>query len=108
MAEFEETYNALDAEYRPVDAFEVTYFEMILSLKWRLRRFQKFDAALYAAHLENLKKRAPDFVYVKEDARLFVDPKGVLSKHIARLERSFKRTCKDYLKSRAETQRRTP
>ena len=98
-------YNALEAEYRPADAIERMHFDMIVSSKWRLRRLQKFEAALYAAHIENLKKRAPDSVYVKEDARLFVDRTGQLSKHIARVERYFKRDCKDFLQHRAQTQR---
>jgi hypothetical protein len=105
IAEFEQMYNALEAEYRPVDAIERMHFDMIVSSKWRLRRLRKFEAALYAAHLENLKKRGPDFVYVKEDARLFVDRTGELSKHIARVERFFKRDCKDFLQHRAQTQR---
>src|SRR5713226_2787330 len=105
IAEFEGMYNALEAEYRPADAIERMHFDMIVSSKWRLRRLQKFEAALYAAHIENLKKRALDSVYVKEDARLFVDRTGELSKHIARVERYFKRDCKDFLQHRAQTQR---
>ena len=44
-------------------------------------------------------------VYVKEDARLFVDRTGELSKHIARVERYFKRNCKDFLQLWAQTRR---
>ena len=105
IAEFEEMHNAIEAEYRPVGGMERMHFDMIVSSKWRLRRLKKFEAALYAAHLENLKKRGPDFVYVKEDARLFVDRTGEISKHIARAERYFKRDCKDFLQHRAETRR---
>ena len=78
---------------------------MIVFAKWRRRRLQKFEAALYASYVEHLKKRGPDFVYVKEDARLFVDRTGELSKHIARVERYFKRDCKDFLQHRVQTQR---
>ena len=105
VAEFEEMFDALDADYRPVDAMERMYFELIVSAKWRLRRLQKFEAALYASYVEHLKKRGPDFVYVKEDARLFVDPNGEFSKHIDRVERYFKRNCNDFLQLRAQTRR---
>ena len=49
--------------------------------------------------MEHLKKRGPDFVYVKEDARLFVDPNGEFSKHIDRVKRYFKRNCKTFSSS---------
>jgi len=90
VAEFE--FTALDADYRPVDAMERMYFELIVSAKWRLRRLQKFEAALYASYVEHLKKFGPDFVYVKEDSRLFVT-------------RMVKRNCKDFLQLRAQTRR---
>jgi len=105
IADFQEMYDALEAEYRPVDGMERMYFDMIVAAKWRLLRFQKFEAARYAAHMKNLKKRDPDSVYVKEDARLSVDPNGEFARHIARLERYFKRNCKDFLQLRAETRR---
>ena len=102
LADFEEMERALLAEYQPADdPFERLFLESMLSAKWRLRRLQKFADALYAHHLEQLKKRAPDSVYVKEDFNLFADPKSGFSIQRRHLERMFKRNRKEFLKHHA-------
>jgi len=75
VAEFEEMFDALDADYRPVDAMERMYFELIVSAKWRLRRLQKFEAALYASLCGTSEKARSGFCLCKRGRSPFCGPK---------------------------------
>src|SRR5437773_11994494 len=67
-------YNALDADYRPVEAMERMYFELIVSAKWRLRRLQKFEAALYASLYGTSEKARSGFCLCKRGRSPFCGP----------------------------------